>query len=145
MTEDKGMALRLTLPPGPVTLAADVEYNLLRIAQEAIANAVRHSGASLIEVMLESTPRQVRLVISDDGSGFDADEWERSPGGHYGLIGIKERAAQIGAEVRVESAAGNGTRIRVRLASGSGSRVPGVGTDPKPDTRNPRPERSAES
>ncbi|MGH9614582.1 MAG: sensor histidine kinase, partial [Bryobacteraceae bacterium] len=93
-------------------LPPDVEYNLLRIAQEAVSNSVKHSGARTIEVVLESTAELVRLSIRDDGSGFAAGENNGQPG-HYGLIGMKERANEIGGRFEVASRPGKGTTVRV--------------------------------
>ena len=96
----------LELPP-------DVEYNLLRIAQEAIANAVRHSGAKTVHVSLDGAPDRVHLFVSDDGRGFDGGV--APPAGHYGLIGMKERAAHIGADLQLTSAPGRGTTVAVQV------------------------------
>jgi len=96
--------LKLTLSDEYTDLPADVEYNLLRIAQEAMLNAVRHSGARNLAVTLESTRERLRLSVKDDGTGFD--ETGAPPAGHYGLIGMKERAAQIGAIFELTSAFG---------------------------------------
>jgi signal transduction histidine kinase len=113
LTEDKDLRLRLNLNDCRWTLPSDVEYNLLRIAQEAVANAVRHSGARTLQVTLDGTTERLQLSVKDDGQGFDED---RSPPlGHYGLIGMKERAAQIGADFRVTSTRGRGTTVVVMV------------------------------
>ncbi len=111
ITETKDVRLRLKLDAGPKGLPADVEYNLLRIAQEAVANSVKHSGARNIEVALQCTAESTRLQIADDGLGFD--ETPRS--GHYGLIGMRERASHIGADFSVESGLTEGTMVSVVL------------------------------
>jgi signal transduction histidine kinase len=91
-----------------------VEYNLLRIVREAVNNAVKHSGADTITVSLHNKPDKLTLTIQDDGSGFDRDHASPGPG-HYGLIGMKERASQIGATLEVNSQPGEGTTISVIL------------------------------
>lgn len=96
-------------------LAGEQENNLLRICQESVANAVRHSGASAIDVSLIFEPRQVELRVRDNGRGFDADLASQGHGGHYGLLGIRERAAQIGGELTLSSSPGQGTEVRVRI------------------------------
>jgi ligand-binding sensor domain-containing protein/anti-sigma regulatory factor (Ser/Thr protein kinase) len=111
ITETKDVRLRLNLDQGPQGLPADVEYNLLRIAQEAVSNSVKHSGARNIEVALQCTAESTRLQIADDGAGFD--ETPRS--GHYGLIGMRERATHIGADFSVESGLTEGTMVCVIL------------------------------
>jgi signal transduction histidine kinase len=93
----------------------DVEYNLLRIAQEAISNAVKYSEGRTIEVTLSSTPQQLCLTVRDDGAGFVVNNTEQLQSGHYGLIGMRERAKQINAELHVLSEPGHGTTVRVEL------------------------------
>ncbi len=112
ITETKEVRLKLKLDRNPSGLPAEVEYNLLRIAQEAVTNSVKHAGARMIEVSLYSTAAQVNLAVKDDGSGFGQPV---PNSGHYGLIGMKERAAHIGAGFRIESEPGRGTTISVRL------------------------------
>ncbi len=86
-----------------------VEDELLRIAQEAITNAVRHAECSHIEVTLVYEIGRFRLSVQDDGRGFDAAAG--SPAGHFGLQGMRERAAKIDADLKVASEAGQGTQI----------------------------------
>jgi signal transduction histidine kinase/ligand-binding sensor domain-containing protein len=96
-------------------LNPDTEQELLRIAQEAIQNVQRHAGAKCLTAQIEYLPGAVALEIRDDGRGFDAaDAAERE--GHYGLTGMKERAAIFGGTLEIISGAGRGTTIRVRTA-----------------------------
>ena len=113
----KDVRLRFNLDRQLRALPAEVEYNLLRIAREAMTNAVKHSGARSIEVVLESYPDALSLRVKDDGLGFSREGNGGSGGGpgHYGLIGMKERAAQIGAEIDLNSQPGSGTTVSVRL------------------------------
>jgi signal transduction histidine kinase/ligand-binding sensor domain-containing protein len=115
LTEDRGLRLKLTLDECRRDLPEQVEDNLLRIAQEAVMNAVKHSGARTLHVSLAQTPEWVRLSVKDDGTGFDGGE--APPSGHYGLIGMRERAAQIGAEFHVTSSPGHGTTVSVLVES----------------------------
>lgn len=95
----------------------EVELALYRIAQEALANALRHATPTAISIALSALPSGgVSLVIEDDGQGFveiDATLNEGSRSGGFGLIGIRERALLIGASVNVRSEAGKGTRITI--------------------------------
>ena len=91
-------------------LPAYVEYSLLRIAQEAIINAVKHAGARTIEVTLQMLPEGLRIAVGDDGSGFVPGEVEAD---HFGMMGMQERAKEIGAELRVTSSPKMGTTIVV--------------------------------
>jgi signal transduction histidine kinase len=115
ITEAKDIRLKLELEQYPRGLSAEVEYNLLRIAQEAVSNSVKHSGARLIEVSLQSTAALVSLAIKDDGSGFGLGAGGTANGGHYGLIGMRERATHIGAGFQIDTESGRGTTIRVML------------------------------
>jgi len=123
ITDTKDVRLKLKLDRGLPKLPADVEYNLLRIASEAISNSVKHSGARTIEVALESTPNALRLKVHDDGSGLGKDGAALRPG-HYGIIGMKERATQIGAGLELLSEPGHGTTVSVLLPAGGTATAP---------------------
>jgi len=118
LTETRDVRLKLRLDGGPAGLPADVEYNLLRIASEAVSNAVRHSGARTIEVALDCADGRLVLGVKDDGVGFDGEPAAGDYGGHYGLVGMRERAAQIGAELKLTSQRGRGTVVNVTLPIG---------------------------
>jgi signal transduction histidine kinase len=91
-------------------LAPVVENNLLRVGQEAITNATKHAHASRIAVNLGFAEKQLRLWVSDDGQGFNAAAPPPGEGG-FGLVGIRERAAQLKGELDIRSAPGQGTKI----------------------------------
>lgn len=114
ITEAKAVKLKLKLEKSPNDMSPEVQYNLLRIASEAVNNSVKHSGAKTIEVVLQCSPDALRLSVKDDGAGFSRENGNVRPG-HYGLIGMKERAAQIGAEINLASEPGRGTTISVLL------------------------------
>jgi len=97
----------------PEKLPALIEHNLLRIAQEALSNAFKHSGASKIFVSLNYKARHVELGIRDDGSGFDTQTAGTSNGGHFGLLNMRERAEKIGARFSLTTHPGHGTEIVV--------------------------------
>ncbi len=114
ITEAKNVRLKLKLDKNPDVLSPEVQYNLLRIASEAVNNSVKHSGAKAIEVTLNCTAEALQLSVKDDGIGFSRENGNAGPG-HYGLIGMKERAAQIGAELSLASEPGRGTTVSVLL------------------------------
>ena len=118
ITEAKAVRIKLKLDKSPQDLSPEAQYNLLRIASEAMNNSVKHSGAKAIEVVLTLTSERLQLSVKDDGSGFSRENGNVRPG-HYGLIGMRERAAQIGAEFKLESEPGRGTTIFVVLPVGS--------------------------
>jgi len=90
-------------------LDQSVEGNLLRIGQEAINNAVKHAHAQRILVNLVFDARRVQLIVRDDGRGFNYHLNGRD--GHFGLVGMKERAEQIGGTLSVRSSDGAGTEV----------------------------------
>jgi signal transduction histidine kinase len=94
-------------------LPQQVENNLLRIGQEAVNNAVRHSGAGNISVRLQFDATSVRLSVRDDGRGFDPEAGAGGPNGHFGLVGMRERAREMGGEVRVAARPGGGCEVEV--------------------------------
>jgi signal transduction histidine kinase len=92
-----------------------IEEALLRIGQEAVTNTVKHADAHCIRIELHFSETQVVLEIKDDGKGFAP---ENSPGpndGHFGLLGMSERAKRLGGQITVTSAPGTGTVIRVEI------------------------------
>jgi signal transduction histidine kinase len=95
----------------PVRLPGPVEMNLLRIAQEAVSNAVKHGRAQQVSIELNYAPTSVCLTVSDDGQGFMANQ--ASPTGHFGLLDMRERALSMGSQLKVESECGRGTRLAV--------------------------------
>jgi ligand-binding sensor domain-containing protein len=92
-----------------------VEDQLLRVSQEAVNNAVHHSGASMIDVTLGYDTQAVELSVDDDGRGFTYDPAGFVPGGHFGLQGMQERAAEIGGVLRIDTQPAKGTRISLRV------------------------------
>jgi two-component system sensor histidine kinase UhpB len=92
------------------SLDEDVQLVLYRVAQEALSNAARHSGAERIEVALRRNGEGAELVVSDDGRGFAFEESERG----LGISGMRERALLIGGELTIESRPGQGTTVRLR-------------------------------
>jgi ligand-binding sensor domain-containing protein/two-component sensor histidine kinase len=93
-------------------LSQEVQQNLLRIAQEAVANTLKHASAKAIWVKLEAQNHLLRMSIRDDGSGFQPDALSGLDG-HFGLLGMRERAARIGGDLNLTSQPGQGTFIEV--------------------------------
>jgi ligand-binding sensor domain-containing protein/signal transduction histidine kinase len=100
-------------------LPKQVENNLLRIGQEAVNNAVRHARAENLWVRLVFDATSVRLSVRDDGRGFDPGAQGNGAGGHFGLVGMSERAREMGGEVRVGSKPGEGCEVEVNVPVGS--------------------------
>ncbi len=102
-------------------LASEVETALYRIAQEALNNVAKHSRARRVEVLLERRSDCVLLILEDDGVGFEQAD-SGATGGGFGLVGMQERAALVGASLQIESTPGKGTTILVRMALPTGVR-----------------------
>ena len=79
-------------------LPETVEENLLRIAQEALTNVIKHSGATLTEIELDYGPKNIVLQVKDNGKGFELDDCAGPREGHFGLLGISERAKRLQGE-----------------------------------------------
>jgi two-component system sensor histidine kinase UhpB len=89
----------------------DVQLVIYRVAQEALANATRHSRARRAQVRLERDGDRVELDVSDDGRGYAFDEAE----GGLGIAGMRERALLVGGELSIESRPGDGTTVRLKV------------------------------
>lgn len=97
----------------PVRLPGQIEMNLLRIAQEAVANAVKHGRAQKVEMELRYAPTLVSLSVTDNGAGFATSQ--APPTGHFGLLDMRERAQQMGSQLNIDSEPGSGTRVVVEV------------------------------
>ena len=105
----------ITVSGQPVELTSSTKHHLLRIAQEAITNALRHSAAKSIAIALSYEPDAVALSITDDGNGFVPNDVLVRGLGHFGLRGLRGRATKIGGDLKIDSAPGRGTAVRVRV------------------------------
>ena len=100
--------LELDLQDPMPSLSPDVEQTILRVTQEAIENLTKHSRAKKFSIHL-SSQGQTTLIIEDDGVGFDMRSREAS--GHFGLVGMRERAELSGGKLKIESGKGKGTKV----------------------------------
>jgi signal transduction histidine kinase/streptogramin lyase len=96
-------------------LAPALENEAFRIAQEALANAVRHSGATQVTLEVRYHPDELKLTVSDNGIGFQAADPSLPAKGHFGLQGMRERADQIAGTLNVESSPGRGTIVTLSV------------------------------
>ena len=113
----------------PRSLRPLVRDEIYRIGAEALANAFRHAHASAVETVLEYGRDHFRLLVRDDGQGIDPEVLRADREGHFGLSGLRERAAKIGARRKVRTAAGAGTEIDLV--------VPAVAAFEQPAPRGP--------
>jgi two-component system sensor histidine kinase UhpB len=91
----------------------EVETTVYRLAQEALTNVAKHARADRVDIVLERGCTHLSLIIEDNGKGFDPAGLERSRE-RFGLLGMRERAALVGAELQIESTPGGGTTVVVR-------------------------------
>ncbi|MBK6949735.1 MAG: hypothetical protein IPH16_18180 [Haliscomenobacter sp.] len=106
------LPLLVSIPEDGISLSPAQTLNLFRIAQEAIANSIKYSEASRIELsFLLKQDQQLSMVLSDNGRGFDP---EALPAGN-GLGNMRFRAEELGGSLEVESAPNEGTQIRVSI------------------------------
>jgi signal transduction histidine kinase len=105
----------LTVTGEEAAVAASVRTAVFRAAQEALTNACRHSGARRVSMSVAFGDRDVRLVVSDDGCGFDLPPSGTLPQTGFGLLGIRERATLAGGHAQVESRPGAGTTVTVSM------------------------------
>ncbi|RPJ52018.1 MAG: PAS domain-containing sensor histidine kinase, partial [Chloroflexi bacterium] len=103
-------------------LSEQARLGLYRIVQEALANVVKHAGARSITVLLSQADQQAVLEIRDDGKGFQPSKnlLDYSSDGHYGLVGMKERAEAIGGMFHLQTFPGSGTTIQVIVPRAAG-------------------------
>jgi signal transduction histidine kinase len=110
-----GYSTRITVhTEGPLERIPDVvSGNLLLIVQEALRNALQHGKPTIIDlaVFTEAPGAPIHLDLRDDGSGFTPGSQKGPEQGHYGIVGMRERAERLGGSLRVESSPGQGTRI----------------------------------
>jgi signal transduction histidine kinase len=113
LTSGNHAKVNVTISGTPVRLPGQKEMNLLRIAQEAVANAIKHGHAHHVNIELLYTSTAVCLKVIDDGCGFAATQ--AAPTGHFGLLDMRERAHSMGSELNVVSEPGRGTQISLRV------------------------------
>lgn len=105
--------VKVSVTGNPVRLPAAIEMNLLRIGQEAVANAIKHGGARVVTADLDYADTRVRLCVADNGQGFRLQD--AAPSGHFGLLDMRERAQSMGCALQVDSEPECGTRVAVEV------------------------------
>ncbi len=116
-SENYAIRTRLLLPEetGELAFSPVAQVQLLRVIQEAMTNARKHSRARTVKIEVEQDEKQVVVTIADDGCGFDVSKFDRNAGNHFGLVFMRERMAQIGGSLKIDSRPGSGTTIRIEL------------------------------
>jgi signal transduction histidine kinase len=114
MTSGTNVNADVRIEGTPHRLDASHEHHLLRIGLEALTNAVKHSQARHIDILLRFTPDSTELIVHDDGRGLDTGANDVA-GSHFGLQGIRERVDKLGGSLQMDSRPGDGTRISVTV------------------------------
>jgi len=106
---------RIFIMGKPKALKPAIQEQIYLIGREAVHNALRHSGATSIEVEVEYSPRRLRVVVRDNGCGIDPQVLRSGRDLHWGLLGMRERAASVGAQLRIWSRPGAGTEVEISV------------------------------
>ena len=116
-SERTSSRVRLEAGEGMPRLPAEVELAAYRIAQEALNNALQHAHAQTIVVRVQAVPERLILSVTDDGVGFTLPSRPDllTEAGHFGLLGIRERASLLGGTVEFRTTLGGGTEVLVEL------------------------------
>jgi len=116
-SQTNNIQIEFQLRGNEIRLSPETEIALYRMAQEGLTNIVRHSQAKNAYINLRYIQNEVKLTLTDDGCGFEVPEspGEFAPSGHYGLLGLHERAELIGANLEIHSSPGKGTRLIITL------------------------------
>ena len=114
-TAGAGVDVKVDVSGPETVLPQEMEQHLLRIAQEAVHNVIKHAGANSIAIKLHTEARKLYLRIRDNGHGFETPDVFSTRGGHFGLIGMRERAERLGGELRLASNPGEGTEVEVTV------------------------------
>ena len=112
---ETGIAIKFESSGAPLGLRSDGERSLLLVIREALQNAARHGAPKNLTVVLTFERRGLQLRIDDDGCGFDTSLKDWGDGGHYGLVGMRERVERLGGEFLLDSKPGEGTHIFLRI------------------------------
>jgi signal transduction histidine kinase/ligand-binding sensor domain-containing protein len=115
ITAGSTVAVTVAAEPSAGPSDQDRQQQILRIVQEALANAMKHGRPAAIDLALRSQNGATVLTVKDDGSGFDPAGVFSTGRGHFGLLGMRERARRMGGEISVTSAPGAGTTVELRV------------------------------
>jgi ligand-binding sensor domain-containing protein/signal transduction histidine kinase len=116
---ESGLAVKVLTTGVPHSLGADTESGLVLSVREALRNVVRHAAAQQVTVTLSFSSRELEVAVEDDGCGFDCRDMAAGDGGgHYGLIGMRERIEKLGGRLDLNSAVGRGVRVHFTIPCG---------------------------
>jgi len=130
LAERSGLSIELDAAPGVARAPSGLNTTVFRVVQEAVSNALRHARATVIRVTVRAESDALRLVIEDDGVGFDPEAVSQrvKRGEHLGLLGMTERVRNAGGTIELDSRPGAGSRFEVTVPFAK----PGTGPVPEP-------------
>jgi ligand-binding sensor domain-containing protein/signal transduction histidine kinase len=129
VSQEFGVPVEYSVSGRPFDLDQSTAHELLMVVREALHNAMRHGQPNKVDVEIGFEKKQFRVQVRDDGCGFDAEVASLQPNGHYGLVGIQERAKRIGGVLVLNSYPGAGTELTLsvpRKAMAAESGVPRI-------------------
>ncbi len=112
-----GVRCEISVTGVPKALRAEVQEQINLMGREALVNALLHSGATCIEAEVEYSARRLRVIVRDNGRGIDPQVAHSRQDSHWGLLGMRERAASIGATLTIWSRPGAGTEVEISIPS----------------------------
>ena len=114
--KDTGISILLQHDESVIALPSNMELNAYRIVQEALTNIKKHADARVVRVLLSRDKKNIiRILIENDGKGFDQSKIQSSAGDHIGLTIMKERARHLGGKLKIESEIDEGTRVELKF------------------------------
>ena len=129
VSHEFGVSVEYKVSGRPFDLDQSTAHELLMVVREALHNAIRHGQPTKVQVDVGFEKKELRVQVRDDGRGFDTATVSSQPNGHYGLVGIRERAKRIGGVLVLNSRLGAGTDLTLsvpRKASAAGNGVPQI-------------------
>jgi len=112
-----GIRVDVRIMDEPERLPPEIEIALYRVCQESLNNVVKHAMARQVRITLIRTRSLLTLAVEDDGNGFDAEHWREAAADHhrYGILGMRERIAELGGSFSIVSSPGEGTTVRAQI------------------------------
>ncbi|VAW51860.1 Nitrate/nitrite sensor protein [hydrothermal vent metagenome] len=113
--KETGIHILLQSNEQVLSLPSNIELNVYRIVQEALTNIKKHANAHIVRILINNEDGDIRILIENDGEGFDQSKIQSSEGEHLGLTIMKERARHLGGELKIESEQDEGTRVELKF------------------------------
>jgi len=113
--KETGIHILLQSSEQILPLPSNIELNVYRIVQESLTNIKKHANAHIVRILVNNEDGDIRILIENDGKGFDQSKIQSSEGEHLGLTIMKERARHLGGNLKIESEADEGTRVELKF------------------------------